>query len=83
MHLKQEHLGNYRPVSFTSVPGNIMEQIRLETMLRHAESSEVKGDSQHGFIKGKSCLTKIITFYYEMTGYGGKEKAIDVALSFL
>jgi len=52
-----------------------MEQTVLEAMVRHMEGREVIGDGQHGFAKGKSCLTNLVAFYDGVHCISGQGKS--------
>ncbi|KAK4818853.1 hypothetical protein QYF61_020072 [Mycteria americana] len=74
----KEDPGNYRPVSLTSVLGKLMEQIILSAITRHVENNQGLKPSQHGFRKGRSCLTNLISFYNKVTCLVDEGKAVDV-----
>ncbi|GAB0181731.1 mitochondrial enolase superfamily member 1 [Grus japonensis] len=75
---KKEDPGNYRPVSLTSIPEKIVEQLILGVINKHVEEKVVIGSGQHGFTKGETCLTNLIAFYDGMTGWVDEERAVDV-----
>ncbi|KAK4831701.1 hypothetical protein QYF61_018753 [Mycteria americana] len=75
---RKEDAGNYRPVSLTSVPGKLMEQIILSAITWHVENNQGIKPSQHGFRKGRSCLTNLISFYDKVTRLVDEGKAVDV-----
>jgi len=54
-----------------------MEQLILEAIIKQVEEKNVIRSSQHGFTKGKSCLTNLIAFYDDMTGWIDEGRAVD------
>lgn len=55
-----------------------MEQIILDDMIDHMRNERVILDSQHGFTRGRSCLTSLVVFYDGVTALVNKGKATDV-----
>lgn len=55
-------MGTSRPVSLTSVPGKVIEQITLSDIMRHIQDYQMIRPSQKGFMKGKSSLTNLVSY---------------------
>ncbi len=70
--------GNYRPVSLTSQVCKVMEKIVRDGMLRHVARHALLSDSQHGFTKGRSCLTNLLETIEEWTAWLDEGQGIDV-----
>ncbi|GAB0181327.1 mitochondrial enolase superfamily member 1 [Grus japonensis] len=75
---QKEDAGNYRPVSLTLVLEKVMELIILSAITRHIQDNKAIRASQHGFMKDRSCLTNLISFYDKVTHLVDEEKAVDV-----
>ncbi|TRZ10286.1 hypothetical protein HGM15179_016825 [Zosterops borbonicus] len=73
---------NYRPVSLTPVPGKVMEQFILSVITQHLPDVQGLRPSQHGFRRGGSCLTNLISFYDQVTRLVDAGRAVDVCLDF-
>ena len=59
---------NYRPVSLTSQICKVFESLMRDVIVRHLEDNELLKDSQHGFRRGRSCLTNLLTFLDRVSG---------------
>ena len=51
---------NYRPVSLASVVCKVMERIVEDYVVEHLNEYNATKDSQHGFTRGRSCLTNLL-----------------------
>lgn len=64
-------VGNYRPISLTSVCCKILEHIVHSTISSWLESQDILHVSQHGFRKHRSCVTQLVNIFHDFAT--GKE----------
>ena len=75
---KKARTENYRPVSLMSLICKIMESILKDAMLTHLEKFSLIRKSQHGFTKGRSCLTNLLEFLDKVTAEVDEGDPVDV-----
>ena len=68
---------NYRPVSLTSVICKQIESIIKNEIIKHLNIFKLINGSQHGFTKGRSCLTNLLEFFEKVTDAIDNGKAFD------
>jgi len=77
-------VGNYRPVSLTSITSKIMEHCIVSNMLDHFEENDILFPYQHGFRRRLSTETQLVSFTDELTNLvsnGGQVDAIVLDFS--
>jgi len=60
------------------VSGKIMEQFLLSALTRHVKDHHGIRPNQHRFMKGRSCLTNLTSFYDQVTQLVDEGKAVDI-----
>ena len=84
---KRSHVENYRPVSLTSQICKIVESVIRDELVSHLDKHNLIKDSQHGFRKGYSCASNLLSFLEMVTTcIDGKEPVdtiyLDLAKAF-
>lgn len=69
---------NYRPVGLTSQLSKIFEKIVREHMLDFFKKKNVLNDTQHGFRKGRSCVSQLIQHFEKIIDYLEQGYNVDV-----
>ena len=74
----KSEVGNYRPVSLTSVVCKLLERIIKNRITEHLNKYNLISNSQHGFREGRSCLTNLLESLDFITNEIDQGRAVDV-----
>ena len=64
--------------SLTSIICKIMESIIKDKIVEHLQKFNLLNDSQHGFMKGKSCLTNLLEYLEIVTKVLDEGDPLDI-----
>ena len=70
--------GNYRPISLTSQVCKLLERIICNKIVEHLKHFNLINDSQHGFIKGRSCLTNMLSLLNFVCHHVDNGEQVDI-----
>ena len=69
---------NYRPVSLTLVVCKVCETIVRQQLVQFWITNDVFVSEQSGFLKGKSCLSQLLSSFHDWASARNKGLATDV-----
>ena len=69
---------NYRPVSLTSLCSKVMEHIVCSEVSRHLSSNNIVTPHQHGFRRGLSCETQLVSVIHEWSKILDTHGQVDI-----
>jgi hypothetical protein len=69
---------NYRPVSLTSHICKVLESIIRDSLVDYLHRNNLIRDTQHGFVKKRSCLTNLLEFLEFVSSYIDRGFPVDV-----
>ena len=69
---------NYRPVSLTCQLCKLFEKLVRDEIVEHLEANGLLRGTQHGFRKGRSCLTNLLSFLDRVTEELDDGGSVDV-----
>ena len=71
-------MGNYRPVSLTSIICKIIESIIRDTILEYMVRNSLFSNDQHGFVAQRDCMTNLLLTIETLTSIMEDGRAVDI-----
>ena len=76
-----KHLAEiYRPVSLTSVTSKFLEHIICSHLMEHLDKHHILTNLNHGFCRGFSCETQLVTTLHDLCQSFEKSVQFDIAI---